>query len=62
MGIGIYKQYAVLWVGESRDPETSPIASSDPEIRQAALARPQPEPDRSPRRVFRLPSLRLRIP
>lgn len=62
MGLGIYRQYAVLWVGEARDPETNPVASSDPKIRQAALARPEPEPDRSPRRVFRLPSLRLRIP
>jgi uncharacterized protein YkwD len=61
MGIGIYKQYAVLWVGEARDPETNPVATSDPEIRQAALARPEPE-ERSPRRGFRLPSLRLRLP
>lgn len=59
MGIGIYKQYAVLWVGEDRDPETAAIASIDLENR----AENPPAADSGQttrRRGFRFP-VRIRI-
>ena len=58
MGLGIYKQYAVLWVGEVRDPETNTIASVDPANRVAATE--APETSHQGRRGF--PRIRLRFP
>lgn len=58
MGIGIYQQYVVLWVGEERDPETNSIASIDPAKRRSVAEIQQ---ESRPRRDFRLPSVRIRI-
>jgi hypothetical protein len=58
MGIGIYQQYVVLWVGEERDPETNPIASIDPAKRRSVA---EIQRESRPRRDFRLPSVRIRI-
>jgi len=58
MGLGIYKQYAVLWVGGARDPETNAIASIDPANRVAAAE----TPESSPRVRRSLPRIRFRFP
>lgn len=43
MGIGIYRQYAVLWLGEERDPETNSVAAIDPANRSTQT---EAEPNR----------------
>ncbi|MBF2047872.1 MAG: CAP domain-containing protein [Elainella sp. C42_A2020_010] len=58
MGIGIYRQYAVLWVGEERDPVKAEIASIDPNNRRII---PSEASQPSTQRGVRLPRLRIRI-
>lgn len=58
IGIGIYRQYAVLWVGEERDPVQADIASIDLSKRQIVPSEAE-QAGRS--RGFRLPRLRIRL-
>lgn len=60
MGVGIYGPYAVLWLGEERDPETATVAALNPErASDPAEYRSRPRPRRSLN--LRLPFLRIRI-
>lgn len=60
MGVGIYRQYAVLWLGEDRDPETDAVATIDPDKASAPANYAGRSASRSVRR-FRFPSIRIRI-